>query len=669
MRKLTLLLLLYASRAAADVSVADTNPISDATYSSNFDGRSTVISPPWIVTVNMGPAGSQVIATLTPVSSTEVLLGCSGADCEIVTFGTSPTFGMARLSFQPPVARFAIHVDSCGIGAMTMGVKASGGGATADLPLGPCQPGKWIVVDHVGSGRALIDEVILAGAIQQRFDDMYVDFADTLPAGRPDLAVGEFSRSIRDHQQARLELQVSNLSPQDAAPNAELCVMLPTDLRNLTDLSPVSDDMLRLVFHLGDIAAGGSALLSPVVSFTPPPMDCHTRYSLVQVARSGAPESDLKNNVSSGLLTMDEDDIKSKEHCQNGLDDDCDGKADCQDSECWDFCEPVAMYAPDVGNVAWDFWPPLRLPPSPQRQCVVYVRGQGRSAPPYCCERRPNAGEENYIEFQQNCPPRDPNAKESNPPVGPNGIGWIGAGEKIDYILHYENVGASDAHDVEILDYLPPELDESTLEIADGGTYDPATRLLRWVDPEVWPMDPREVHYSAKVRADAPVGTRVKNVATIVFPDAWPPTRIDTNAVEHVIPLPEAPRSAKLGVIECTPGEGRVKLQIANLGLANAYHVNAKVGGASVDLGTIPALTTGEGELEVAGCDGVEWTLDYGTLDEGAQSVTVVTTPLEEESTSGCGCQVAARPSTSAIWSLLLLLLPALLVRRRPRRA
>ena len=127
---------------------------------------------------------------------------------------------------------------------------------------------------------------------------------------------------------------------------------------------------------------------------------------------------------------------------------------------------------------------------------------------------------------------------------------------------------------------LPPDLDDTTLAINDGGVYDSATRALVWTDPVLPPATPRSVSFSVNVRADAPEGTRIRNVGTIIFPDAVPPSRIDTNVVEHVILEPDNPVIAAPKVVECVevdPANHRWQVTLLNEGFAFAYNVRATI--------------------------------------------------------------------------------------------
>ena len=48
------------------------------------------------------------------------------------------------------------------------------------------------------------------------------------------------------------------------------------------------------------------------------------------------------------------------------------------------------------------------------------------------------------------------------------------------YDIHYENIGNADALNVSIVDVLDDNLDETTLVILDGGSYDPTNRTIVW---------------------------------------------------------------------------------------------------------------------------------------------------------------------------------------------
>jgi hypothetical protein len=159
------------------------------------------------------------------------------------------------------------------------------------------------------------------------------------------------------------------------------------------------------------------------------------------------------------------------------------------------------------------------------------------------------------------------------------------------YRTHYENVGNADALEVKILDVLDPDLDDSTLVIENGGVYDPASRSIVWTDPVLPPDEPRFVSFRANVRADATPGTRVRNDATIMFPNAVPPSRVDTNFVEHVVPDPRFPQGPIYRIRGCREiSSGRYEVDLVNEGVDFAYNVTAEIVGFSPAVGVSDAL-------------------------------------------------------------------------------
>ena len=282
------------------------------------------------------------------------------------------------------------------------------------------------------------------------------------------------------------------------------------------------------------------------------------------------------------------------------------------------------------------------------------------------------------------------------------------AGEVIRYRAHYENIGGADAHDVQVIVALDDDLDAATLS-APGGRYDAATRSITWVDPVVFPSDPRHFDFSIAVRADAGPATRVRVVATIVFPDAAPPTRLDTNFIEHAIPDPALPVAPDLAVFACErqPGGDTWKVKLENRGWAFAFNAEAAIveppawlqgidgtaqfGHPSDDraeLRTAPPVTALESSdtVELRGatsdpCAVVKWRISYLT-SAGEARVQEVQAAVDADGDGqpdpvlgagddgkGCGCDVGGRGGASPVTATPgLLLAVALLLRlRRPR--
>ncbi|MGH0037373.1 MAG: hypothetical protein ACQGVK_20290 [Myxococcota bacterium] len=325
---------------------------------------------------------------------------------------------------------------------------------------------------------------------------------------------------------------------------------------------------------------------------------CEDKLVNVALASSAAADPDLSDNLSVHSLGFDKDAVSGvAEDCNDLIDNDCNGRIDCQDSPC--SCRPTLLPLPGgdtnplcsgvLGSgLVRDERGDLRYcGPAPDHGCTV-PRGEcgGVTVPAACCDASLFSNPNAVLSLSAcdvgvpGCVPRDPNYKDSIPGVTIEGYGYTEAGLGMTYILHYENVGDADAIDVKVIDVLDEDLDDSTLVVHDGGVYDPATRTLVWTDPLVPPATPRQVGFEIAVRADALPGTRVRNVGTILFPNAEPPTRIDTNFVEHVVPEPELVIAAELSVLACSetaPGSGLWRVDLGNEGHGFAYNVRATI--------------------------------------------------------------------------------------------
>lgn len=407
----------------------------------------------------------------------------------------------------------------------------------------------------------------------------------------------------------------------------------PATILNPNAVNPVA------AIVLPDLPSAGS--LTPTIEVQPPPFGNGTycNSALINYALATGTSLDLNgaNNDWTSVLRFDDSSrFGASEICTNAYDDDCDGRPDCADSECASHprCRPPTPPSNDLicwgglthlpgvgvidscGNIIareqpegepGTTDPPATLPNSDDEACEfpTACSNQTLSMDMECCERPAN--DLDRLQTAQRCvqdafaqlsalPPEcqisqentsplfwmgmpvDPNFKEADPAVNVFGHGITSAGQQITYTLHYENIGTADAHDVVVLDVLSPELDDSTIVINDGGTYDSTTRVLRWLDPVLPPNTPRSVRFSINVRADAPLGTRIRNTGTIIFPDAVPPSRIDTNFVEHVIPLPEELPVVDPSSLDCVPaGPDQWRVRLGNSGTGFGYNASAQI--------------------------------------------------------------------------------------------
>ena len=133
-------------------------------------------------------------------------------------------------------------------------------------------------------------------------------------------------------------------------------------------------------------------------------------------------------------------------------------------------------------------------------------------------------------------PLHDPNciemftAKDPNAMYGP----LVAApGATITYTVECENVGEGTAYGVFITSELPPELDESTLQMTGGGTYWPGSRMLVWEIGELAPQTGDLVTFTAQVPSSTISGTLVTAGATVYFPSV--PETTPTNPVVTII--------------------------------------------------------------------------------------------------------------------------------------
>jgi uncharacterized repeat protein (TIGR01451 family) len=116
--------------------------------------------------------------------------------------------------------------------------------------------------------------------------------------------------------------------------------------------------------------------------------------------------------------------------------------------------------------------------------------------------------------------------------------GYVQAGQTLDYTVRYENVGGGTASGVYVTDVLDEDLDDSTLVIGGGGTYNIPTRTITWLIGEIGPGEGGTLTFSANVRSDATHGAVVTNYATVYFPSVpeETPTNIVFNTVDAAPP-------------------------------------------------------------------------------------------------------------------------------------
>ncbi|MEK6279913.1 MAG: thrombospondin type 3 repeat-containing protein [Acidobacteriota bacterium] len=432
----------------------------------------------------------------------------------------------------------------------------------------------------------------------ERWDDMrFVPSAPPPPSPTPtprqsDLVARKIGPVFAgNNERITFEVTVANSGP-DAATGVQVVDFLPNNATFVSTSPPATINGGVATINLADIPPNfGNRLATLDFDTLPfPAFGCYSRIMNVALATSSSIEGNPADNLTWSVTSFDNDARRatSGEICGNGIDDNCDGRGDCADPGCGCLpplravggsTPPQCIFLPPFSTCTSS--PPSTAPPPRNRNaqfesCGPFDDGHGGTVtnPPFCCDGIPNTA----LQDQQCRAPIDPNFKESDPAVNVAGYGYTEAGRVMTYTLHYENIGDGDAHDVSILDALSPDLDASTLVVNDGGTYDPASRVIVWRDAVVPPHEPRSISFRATIRSDAPHGTRIRNTGTIIFPDAVPPSRIDTNFVEHVVLAPGNRIEPDLKVFQCTqtnPGEWRVDL--VNEGYGFAYNVTAEI--------------------------------------------------------------------------------------------
>jgi uncharacterized repeat protein (TIGR01451 family)/MYXO-CTERM domain-containing protein len=390
----------------------------------------------------------------------------------------------------------------------------------------------------------------------------------------------------------------------DSASAATLIDLLPVGVTvQSSSGGTVGSD--RVTWALGDLPSGYPTSSLTLTVDTPAVVDCKQPIVDVAAISSTTTDPDPSNNYALAAVRPVP---AAAENCSGNVDADCNGLVGCADPACASV-SPCASTPPSGATYVGEGsvpggsvsspprsqqqppTPPHRPTPDPDQppptdpsQQQPCARADTRAPlPSYCCDPLPppqGSTSPSQTDWDNNCHAVDPNFLEASPATNAMGYGLTTDGGTIAYTIHYENIGGAAAHGVGIVSVLDPDLDAQTLVVGAGGTFDSATRTLSWLDPLLPPQVPRSVTFSAQVRADAPPRTRVWAQATVIFPDAFPPSRTDTNFLVHVVPYPDQPLVPALAVYRCAPVSGSSDQWTAileNRGFGFAYDVTATI--------------------------------------------------------------------------------------------
>ena len=116
----------------------------------------------------------------------------------------------------------------------------------------------------------------------------------------------------------------------------------------------------------------------------------------------------------------------------------------------------------------------------------------------------------------------DPNDKRALPEAR------VAPGAAIDYTIRYENVGDGTAFSVFVVDSLPLGIVDSSLQIENGGVFDPTARTVTWQVGTLGPHLGGSLTFSVQVDPSASTGTLIENQAIVYFPSALEITPTNT---------------------------------------------------------------------------------------------------------------------------------------------
>lgn len=546
-----------------------------------------------VVSLSGFPLGTQSAQLTTAVSDLDIETTHPQGFYSAI-FGTTPVFHArfpdgVTIDFTPPVSAVGIQYH----GAECAGnLRFDGAAGSEAIAFQQGDPGVFVGAANIGDIHRL---TLGAGCFAALYSDLrFVAGGAAPPTNEADLALVK-TPDLRVASQADgsivWTLDVDNAGPDDAT-EARTIDFLPFGV-NVVSSNPPHAILAGTAIAqqgIGTLTAGANVsheLETDIPPFevspnAPATFSCNSEIRNVALTTATSLDPMGGDNLSVASVYFDQASRQGfPEICDNAQDDNCDGRPDCSDAACGSHphCRPPVTFGPSQPNTCL-FGPcivPVPPAPTPPTTCTVYnIHDLPVEVPAHCCALN---GPRVNGRSPAVCIPSDPNFKTADPPVSAAGFGYTSAGQLHTYTITYENVGDADALDVAVIDVLDPDLDDSTLVLLDAGRYDPVNRAIVWTDPVLPPADPRSVAFQVAVRSDAPPHTIVRNQATVIFPNATPSERADTNFVEHRIVEPDflVVEPAVVGCEETAPGSGDWTVALFNRGNAEAWNASAEI--------------------------------------------------------------------------------------------
>ncbi|MGH9901976.1 MAG: hypothetical protein ACRD68_09215, partial [Pyrinomonadaceae bacterium] len=410
---------------------------------------------------NPAPGATTFTTTISGVTFTFTttdpagLFTCSGGNCFLQSSG-SPI----DVTISPPVAAIGFRYLNSECGGQATFTGSLGSETHRFFPI---QRNFFVGASNIGGISSVRLDDSCRRSVFSEWDDMrFVPSSAPPPTPTPtptplaeaDLAVTKTGPAlVTESTDIFYNLQLSNAGP-DTAPDARVVDFLPPGFTFQSGFPFTTVDATGRVAttRFGDLAASSSD--TGLLRVTTPPFDtgagqpglsCESSLLNIALATSASADPNPANNLFLSSAFYDKSSRAGfGEVCGNGVDDNCDGRADCADPACGCFPQLPAtgggvqcsggIQAPLPGG---PILPSLFCSPATtnaaQHTCTV-SRGRcgGVTLPAFCCDpaRMSNPSLANLQQLSQcdvgvpGCAPQDPNFKEADPPTNIAGYGY-----------------------------------------------------------------------------------------------------------------------------------------------------------------------------------------------------------------------------------------------------